>query len=248
MVANTFHHEDSMAEFVVAATIVLRRGILTQDAAMRKGVWASPGYNRMALSSTLQDAEIGFVGFGHIGATVWERFRAFGARGSAITRRGDVDAAAHGLERTGTVADLPAVLESADVVVVSAPLTPETTGLIGAAELARMRGSALLVNVGRGPIIEQGALYAALRDRTIAGAAIDVWYDYPGADGIGYPSVQPFHELDNVIMSPHSSAQTRQTFQQRAVEIAANIGRHAAGEPLVNLVAVVPAEQDVPAR
>ncbi len=239
VVANTFHHEDSIAEYVIAAAVLLRRGFLRQDAALRRNQWASPAYDPgEPWTSALSGATIGFVGFGHIGTRTWELFRAFRARGVAVTRRGDVDAAGQGLAWSGTVDDLDALLEIADVVVVSAPLTPQTTGLIAEAELARMGSSAVLVNVGRGPLVDQKALYTALRDRTIAGAAVDVWYDYPPSGNTGAPAVHPFHELSNVLMTPHSSGLTRQTFAARTADITENITRLAAGQPLRNVVAV----------
>lgn len=239
IVANTFHHEDSIAEYVVASTILLRRGFLAQDTALRRDEWASPAYDHaIPWGDSLGAATIGFVGFGHIGARTWERFRAFGARGITVTRRGDVDAAAQGLEWSGATDDLGSLLDRADVVVVSAPLTPETTGMIGAAELVRMRRTALLVNVGRGPLVEERALFEALRDHEIAGAAVDVWYGYPAEGATAAPSQLPFRELSNVLMTPHSSGLTRQTFAGRAADIAANVRRLAAGEQLVNVVAV----------
>jgi phosphoglycerate dehydrogenase-like enzyme len=238
-VANTFHHEDAIAEFVVAASVMLRRGILRQDAALRRGEWASPAHNRAEpWVSGLAGATIGFVGFGHIGARTWELCKAFRARGVTVTRSGNVDAAAQGLDWAGTVDDIGKLLEIADVVVVCAPLTPDTTGMIGSAEFAKMRPSALLVNVGRGPLVDQQALYTALRDGEIGGAAIDVWYDYPSSGNTGAPSALPFHELSNLLMTPHSSGLTRQTFDGRTADIAANINRLAAGEPLRSVVAV----------
>jgi phosphoglycerate dehydrogenase-like enzyme len=238
-VANTFHHEDSIAEYVVAATVLLRRGLLRQDAALRRGEWASPAHNRAEpWVSGLAGATVGFVGFGHIGARTWELFKAFRAHGVSVTRSGNVDAAAKGLDWAGAVDDIGKLLEIADVVVVCAPLTPETTGLIGASEFARMGRSAVLVNVGRGPLLDEQALYTALVNKTIGGAVIDVWYDYPASGNIGAPSALPFHELDNILMTPHSSGLTRQTFDGRTADVVANINRLAAGEPLQSVVAV----------
>jgi len=109
VVANTFHHEDSIAEYVLAATILLRRGFLTQDAALRRDEWASPAYDpAVGWGDTLAAATVGLVGFGHIGERAWRRFRAFGARGVAVSRRGEVDAAAHGLAWAGPIGELPA--------------------------------------------------------------------------------------------------------------------------------------------
>ncbi|GAB2685865.1 2-hydroxyacid dehydrogenase [Saccharopolyspora gloriosae] len=237
VVANTFHHEKSIAEYVVAASTMVRRDFHGQDAALRAGRWETPVYSgRAPWVNALTGATIGFVGFGHIGKITWQRFRAFEAQGVAVTRRGEVDAAAEGLEWTSTISDLGALLEISDVVVLSTPLTPETTGLIGAAELARMRETAVLVNVGRGPIVDERALYDALRDGVIGGAAIDVWYDYPVPGEVKHPSSLPFHELGNVLMTPHSSGLTRQTFAGRSADIVANIRRLAAGEQLRNVV------------
>jgi phosphoglycerate dehydrogenase-like enzyme len=96
----------------------------------------------------------------------------------------------------------------------------------------------VLVNVGRGPVVDQAALYAALHDRVIGGAAVDVWYDYPADGNVAVPSRLPFDAVPNVLMTPHSSGLTRQTFAGRAADIAANIARLVAGEPLRNVVAV----------
>jgi phosphoglycerate dehydrogenase-like enzyme len=238
-VANTFHHEDAIAEYAVSAAILLRRGFLRQHEALRRGVWDSPAHDpRSPWMDSLSAATVGFVGFGHIGARCWQRFRAFGARGAAVTRRGEVDAAAEGLAWAGTTDKLGALLDTSDVVVVSAPLAPETTGLIGEAELSRMGPSAVLVHVGRGPVVDEDALYRALSTRTLGAAALDVWYQYPTDGHTGAPSKHPFETLDNVLMTPHSSGLTRQTFTRRAADIAANIGRLATGERLHNVVAV----------
>ncbi|OLL72815.1 D-3-phosphoglycerate dehydrogenase [Pseudonocardia sp. Ae168_Ps1] len=242
-VANTFHHEDSIAEYVVASAIALRRGFLAQDTALRAGHWPTPAYDEAApWMRSLAGATIGFVGFGHIGARSWDRLRVFGARGVAVSRRGAIDAGETGLDWAGPTADrLGDLLAVSDVVVVSAPLTPETEGMIGAAELASMKDSAVLVNVGRGPLVAERPLYEALRDGVIGGAAIDVWYGYPEPGSAhAEPSSLPFRELGNVLMTPHSSGLTHQTFAGRADDIGANVHRLAAGEAIRNVVAVAP--------
>ncbi len=94
----------------------------------------------------------------------------------------------------------------------------------------------MLINVGRGPLVVESALYEALSGRSIAGAAIDVWYQYPDADGNASPSALPFDKLPNVLMTPHSSGVTENTFAGRVDDVAANIGRLSRGEPLQNLV------------
>ena len=144
-------------------------------------------------------------------------------------------AAADGLAWLGGPDRLNELLAGSDVVLVCTPLTEATRGLIGAAELARMRPDAALINVARGPVVDEAALYAALRDGRIAGAAIDVWWDYPPTNQ-GYASRFPFQELENVIMTPHVSGWTEGMLDARARVIAENVGRAARGEPPVNLI------------
>ena len=99
-----------------------------------------------------------------------------------------------------------------------------------------MKPGALLVNVARAEIADEDALYDALVQRTIAGAALDVWYRYPTGTGPTFPGRRPFHELPNVLMTPHVAGWTEGTLEARAKLIAENIGRAARGEPPLNLI------------
>jgi phosphoglycerate dehydrogenase-like enzyme len=235
--ANTFHHENSMAEHVAAVLVALRRNLLGQDAALRTGTWSSSVYSpAIRQPETLRGAVVTFLGFGHIGGAAWKLLQAFGAEGIAITRSGSTAAQANGLRWSGTVSRLGEALSESDILVISIPLDAGTTGIIGTAELDQLGPDGLLVNVARGPLVDEAALYSALKDRQIAGAAIDVWYQYPSADGRGEPSALPFGRLDNIIMTPHSSGVTAETFRGRAREIAENITRLSANEPLKNVV------------
>ena len=100
-----------------------------------------------------------------------------------------------------------------------------------------MRASAVILNVGRGPTIDERSLYEALASQRIAGAVIDTWYNYPSPDHPTIlPSRYPFHELPNVVMTPHMSGWTAGTINRRKQAIADNIIRRAAGRPCVNVV------------
>jgi phosphoglycerate dehydrogenase-like enzyme len=238
LVANTFHHERSIAEYVLAAAIMMRRGFFEQDRSLRRDVWATAVYDdAIPQAKTLRDARIGLVGFGHIGQFAWDLFRAFGATGIAVTGSGRVDAAVHGLSWGGDVTRLDDLLRESDVVVVSAPLTPATEGMIGADQLRALGPDGVLINVDRGLLVDERALFDALRNGDVRGAAIDVWYRYPAGPGEAVaPATLPFSELDNVLMTPHASGVTTDTFGGRADDIAANIGRLARDEPLHNVV------------
>ena len=236
LVANTFHHERSIGEYVAGAAVMLRRGFLTQDRALRDGVWATAVYDRsLAQPPTLGDAHIGFVGFGHVGMRSWNLLRAFGCTAAAVTGSGTVGPGA-GLTWAGDTGQLDRLMSESDVVVVSAPLNAHTEGMIGAAQLDALGPDGVLINVGRGPLVQERALYEALAGRVIAGAAIDVWYRYPNGENACAPSDLPFGELPNVLMTPHSSGITADTFAGRVGDVTANITRLQRGEPLHNIV------------
>ena len=235
LVANTFRHEQSIAEYTVASAVMLRRGFLTQDRQLRRNIWATSVYDQaMPQPSALSGAHVGFIGFGHIGQRAWELFRTFGCTGAAVTGSGRVADA--GLSWGGDTGELDRLLRECDVAVVSAPLNEHTEGMIGAAQLQALGPDGVLVNVGRGPLVQERALYHALADGVIAAAAIDVWYRYPAGDDVSPPGDLPFADLSNLLMTPHSSGVTRDTFAGRVDDIVANIGRLKRGEPLCNVV------------
>lgn len=106
-----------------------------------------------------------------------------------------------------------------------------------ALELARMKPGAILLNPSRAELVDEDALYDALATRRLAGAALDVWYRYPAAAGVSMPARRPFHELPNVLMTPHVSGWTEGMLRARATLIAENVTRVARGAPPVNLIA-----------
>jgi phosphoglycerate dehydrogenase-like enzyme len=133
---------------------------------------------------------------------------------------------------------LAAFLDATDILCIALPATPTTRGLIGAVQLQQLGAQGVLVNVARGAIVQEDALYAALRDGVIAGAALDVWYNYdptPDADGRRYPCGQPFHELQNVVLSPHRAASPFAALE-RWSDVLDNLRRYAAGDALLNVI------------
>ena len=238
IVANTYNHQRSIAEYVLMAMLALSRQLLLSDAHLRQAAWDSPYFNSaVTLHRTLRGRTVGLVGFGHIGAEVARLAGCFEMRAAAIKRSVDADLAAqYGLDFIGGPADLPKLLRYSDFVVLAAPLTEKTRGMIGPDELALMQPTACLINVARAVLVDEAALYEALAERRIAGAALDVWYTYPTADVPTMPASYPFHQLDNVILTPHNSGITHETYRYRARDVAANIDRLSNGRPLVNVV------------
>jgi len=130
------------------------------------------------------------------------------------------------------------LLAAADFIAVTSPLNDQTRGLFDRRAFAKMRSSAVIINIARGAIIDEAALYEALKERRIGAAIIDVWYQYPMQGQVEgpAPSSYPFHELDNVLMTPHASAWTDGLLPRRNRAIATNLNRLARGEPLLNVV------------
>ena len=147
LVANMFHHERSIAEYVVPAAVMQRRDFLAQDRQLRRNVWATSVYDAsIPKAGTLGDAHIGFVGFGHIGRYAWNLFRAFGCSASAVTGSGRVPEC--GLAWAGDTTELDRLLTECDIPVVSAPLNEDTDGMIGAGQLRALGPDGVLINVG----------------------------------------------------------------------------------------------------
>ena len=130
------------------------------------------------------------------------------------------------------------VIRRSDYLLISMPATRDTAGLIGRRRLGLMKSTAFLINVARAEIVDEDALYEVLAERWIAGAALDVWYRYPREAGRTPPAGRPFHELPNVLMTPHVSGWTDGMLDARAKLIAENIRRIALGETPFNLVEV----------
>ena len=236
--ANAYGHEVGIAEYVVGAMLALTRQLGPLDAALRQGVWQSQwavGAAPPPAWPELAGKTLGILGFGRIGRALAQRARAFDMTVCGI-RRTPADAAADGLSWLRGPEALDDLLRAADYLAITLSLNDATRGLLGARELGLMKRTALLVNVARAEIVDERALYHALNDRVIAGAALDVWYRYPTREGATLPAGGAFHELPNVLMTPHVSGWTEGMLDARARVIAENVGRAARGEPPVNLI------------
>ncbi len=236
--ANAYGHEAGIAEYVLGAMLAWNRGFGRLDASLRRGRWEAAWSHDAPPPPAVPELAgktLGILGYGRIGQAVARRALAFDMTVHAI-RREPKGTTAEGLAFLGGPGSLDAVLGRADYLTITLALTPETRGMLGARELALMKRTAMLVNVARGEIVDEDALYRALAEGTIAGAALDVWYRYPTEPGPTLPATRPFHELPNVLMTPHVSGWTEGMLAARADIIAGNIERTARGEPPLNLV------------
>ena len=191
---------------------------------------------------------VGIVGYGDIGRAVATRVRPLGMRVLGLTRRGPLppgggqsggsapDAAASLecgddlVERIFGPADLIPMIEMSDYIVVTAPLTPETRGMIGEAEFAAMKPDAVLINIGRGPIVAEEPLVRALTEKRIKGAALDVFHREP------LPGDHSLYRLENVLLSPHSADHTPDWLEKAMQLFVENLQRYRRGEALVNVL------------
>lgn len=236
-VANTFHHERPIAEHVLMSILVLARRLPAVSHELRSGVWRTIATDgEVPLHRTLDTMTLGVVGLGGIGSETARLAAALGMDVAAVRNRPDAPRPdGVPLRWVGGIGDLPRLLSESDVVVVTVPLSDATRGMIGSAEFAAMRKDAVLVNVARGDVVDQAALYRALVEKEIGGAAIDVWWGAPQGSRIP-PADFPFGELENVLLTPHYSGHAASTFELRADDIAENVNRLAAGRELLNQV------------
>lgn len=234
LLANCFGHENAIAEYVMAALLMRHVPLAQADQDLRQQRWTFWAGRQAALRTEMGAQTLGLLGFGHIAQTIAHRAKAFGMR-VHVANRSPIKHPQ--VDQSWTLDNLKDFMASADTVVVSLPLTDNTVGLVDAPALAAMRPDALLLNVGRGAVIDEQALYDALAGRQIGGAVIDTWYQYPTPTQTECaPSKFDFAALDNVLMTPHMSGWTEGTVRRRQETLADNIGRLSRGEALVNVL------------
>jgi phosphoglycerate dehydrogenase-like enzyme len=214
----------SLGEFAIAGALFfakdLRRMLRNQEA----GRWEQ--FN----VTELRGKTMGIVGYGDIGRAVAQRAQCMGMEVLALRRNPALSAGDTHVTRLFGFDALHEMLPLCDYVVAAAPLTPETKHLIGAPEFAVMKPAAIVMNVGRGPVIDEAAMVHALQTKQIRGAALDVFEVEP------LPPESPLWKMQNVLLSPHCADNTEDWLEQAMLFFYANLERFRKGEPLVNVV------------
>ncbi|MBI2767847.1 MAG: D-2-hydroxyacid dehydrogenase [Chloroflexi bacterium] len=214
----------AIAEYCIGTMLMLVKGLHKSVRDQAAHSWD------FRFTGELKGKTCGIEGMGAIGRELAKRARAFGMRVVATRRTvaaGDTDP---DCDELMPYSDLDRLLAESDYIVLCVPLTDETRGLIGAAELAKMKPAASLVNIARGQVVDQDALIAALRDGTIAAAVLDV------VDPEPLPADSPLWDMPNVIITPHVSGAV-EGYGHRAAELfIANLRRYVGGQPLENIV------------
>ncbi len=230
-------YDRAIAEYALGLVLAFAKDLWTTADLQRRREW---GYRETEL---LEGRRMLVVGAGGIGRAIARLARAAGMRVEAVARTARLDPE---LGKITAYGDLGGVLSAADYVVLAAPLTAETRGLFGAAAFGRMTPKARLINIGRGAIVDEGALIEALRGGRIAGAALDVFEHEP------LPKDHPFWDLPGLVVSPHMSGDFIGWTAAVADLFIQNYRRWHRGEPLLNVVdktlGYVPSEAAAPVR
>jgi glycerate dehydrogenase len=216
-----------MAEHVLAMALALAKRLPQKHADLAQGK-----FKQFPPTRSLRGAVCGILGFGGIGRATARLVGPLGARIHAVNTSGRSD---EPVEWVGTLGRLDEVLRAADILVVALPLTQQTRGLIGRRELELMKPDAILVNVARGAIVDEGALYEHLRSHPDFMAGIDAWWKEPLTSG-EFRVDHPFFALANLLGSPHNSAIVPGILVVAARRAAENVARFLRGEPVRGIV------------
>jgi D-3-phosphoglycerate dehydrogenase / 2-oxoglutarate reductase len=214
----------SAAELAVALMLAAARNVAPASAALRKGEWKRSRYTGIEL----YEKTVGIVGLGRIGVLVAQRLSAFGMKVIAYDPYVQAGRAAQMGVRLVSLEEL---LEQSDFMSVHLPKTPETVGLIGEEELARVRPNLVLVNAARGGIVDEHALYAAVKEGRVAAAGLDVFASEPCTDS-------PLFELENVVATPHLGASTEEAQEKAGIAVAKSVRLALSGELVPDAVNV----------
>jgi phosphoglycerate dehydrogenase-like enzyme len=235
-ICNAYGHQIAIAEYCIFAMLACAHDVFRIHREFQGGHWSWSGAAQHPQHDEVYGSTVCLIGLGRIGLETARRAKAMGMRVIACNRTVRHPPPPEVAELTD-LTQMAALVARADFVIVNCALTPETTGLVDASVLTAMKRTAFIINVSRGPLIDEAALYGALQSRRIAGAVLDVWWRYPSAEDLHpRPSAFGFHELDNVIMTPHVSGWTRGMVRRRWAEVAANLDHLTRNEPLINVV------------
>jgi len=240
VLCNSHGNSYAVAQHVVAMLLALTNKIIPYHQWMIDGKWRPDDDNLHSIPFLRR--KIGFLGYGAINQDAHRFLAGFDLEFHALKR-----------DWSSMPSDIPTPIEkydhaamrrflrAIDTLIIAIPLTSYTKGMIGQEELALLGPDGLLVNVARGGVVDEESLYQALKNKTIAGAAIDVWYNYhpePDAKGRLYPTRFPFHELDNIVLSPHRAASPFDSLEMLD-DVIENIRRYASGrDDFINVMSL----------
>lgn len=227
VLGNVGAYAQPMAEHTVALILTLAKRLFVEYQKLRAGIFDQESKNRM-----LKGLTCGILGLGGIGKAVAHLLKAFGVKIVALNTLGKTD---EQVEFIGTLRDLDKILKESDILVIALPLSRKTRNLIGEREFKLMKENAILVNVSRGGIIEEGALYEHLKNHPHFMAGIDAWWVEPFGQG-KFEVHYPFFDLPNFIGSPHNSGVVEGAMEEAIKCAAQNVKNYLDGKEIRGIV------------
>jgi len=236
IICNSHINAAEVAEHAITLLFAVAKNVIPNDRELRKGDWkfafGGPNPNIEIRNKTCL-----ILGLGNIGSEIAKRLKVFDVTIHAATRSG-TSKHADLADKIVKIDEVEPIVGEADFVILSLPHTPESEGLVNEDFISRMKPNSILVNISRGPIIEEKALFDALQDNKIRGAGLDVWWRYPKKwRGKGHPPTDmPFQELDNLVASPHRAGYSENTEREYFQFAGENILRFIKGETPYNII------------
>lgn len=236
IVCNSHVNSAEVAEYAISLLLAATKNIIPSDRELRAGNWihrwGGPVHNL-----EIRGKKVLIIGLGHIGADIAKRLRSFDVIIVAATFSGG-SRNAELVDQVVRINEIKPQAEDSDFIILCLPLTEESKNLVDREFLSWMKPTSVLVNISRGQIIEEQALYKALKERQIHSAALDVWWRYPSKwRGTAVPPADiPFHELDNIVMTPHRAAYSENIRRDLNVFACENILRFIRGETPLNII------------
>ena len=236
MVCNNHVNSAEVAEFAISLLFAVAKNIIPSDRELRTGNWVHR-WGGPVPNLEIRGKNVLIIGLGHIGADIAKRLKSFDVTITAATRSG-ASRDDNLVDQIVSIDEVKHHVGKSDFVILSLPLTDESAGLVNREFLSLMKPTSILVNISRAQIIDEQALYEALKEKRIYGAGIDVWWRYPtewrGTDTP--PSDVPFHELDNIVISPHRAAYSERIERELFLFAAKNLLRFIRGETPLNII------------
>ncbi|MFX1484497.1 MAG: 2-hydroxyacid dehydrogenase [Promethearchaeota archaeon] len=236
IVCNNHVNSAEVAEFAISLLFAVAKSLILSDRELRAGNWIHR-WGGPVPNLEIRGKNVLIIGLGHIGADIAKRLKSFDVTITAATRSGTSNNA-NLVDQVVSIDQVERYVKDADYIILSLPLTDESAGLVDKEFISWMKPTSVLVNISRAQIVDEHALYEALKEKRIQGAGIDVWWHYPKEwRGIAVPpSDVPFHELDNIVITPHRAAYSANTERELFLFAAQNILRFIRGETPLNIV------------
>jgi len=235
-VCNNHVNSAEVAEFAISLLLAVAKNLIPSDRELRAGNWIHR-WGGPVPNLEIRGKKVLVIGLGHIGADIARRLKSFDVTITAATRSG-ASSNEHLVDQVVSIREIRPHVQDSDYIILSLPLTNESECLVNSEFLSWMKPTSVLVNISRAQIIDEMALYNALKEKQIHGAGLDVWWRYPSKwRGTAIPPADvPFHELDNIVITPHRAAYSANIESELFLFAAKNVLRFIRGEAPLNIV------------